>query len=66
MTIRMKSRIPGLMDDVETSVRVSLPVHVAQWLDEYLDRTAEEGSCWQSDDPRNLETVRERLGEVLT
>lgn len=66
MAIQMKSRIPGLMDNIETSVQVSLPVEVAEWVATFLDDAmGEPADNWAERDRETMRCARDRLNEVL-
>ena len=63
---RAAARVPGLMSPVEQSVRVTLPVEVAEWVATHLDDAlGEPADNWFERDRERMRTARDRIREAL-
>lgn len=63
---RAAARVPGLMSPVERSVRVTLPVEVAEWVATHLDDALGESlDAWEERDRERMRTARDRINEAL-
>ena len=61
-----RNKFRNQMDNIETSIQVSLPVEVAEWVATFLDDALSESiENWEGRDSEVMRTARDRINEAL-